>query len=97
MQEKKLLIIILKNFKSRLFPIKNLYKILSHERIPEVATEQTTEVLTEPTKAKKVTKAKFKCKMFSLELREEFLDKMKNEEKYINKQIFREYFNYQSH
>ena len=35
--------------------------------------------------------------MFSLELCEEFLDKMKNEEKNINKQIFKEYFNYQSH
>ena len=34
--------------------------------------------------------------MSSLKLREEFLNKIKNEEKNINEQIFREYFNYQS-
>ena len=35
---------------------------------------------TEPTKATKATKAKNKCKISSLKLREEYLNKIKNEE-----------------
>ena len=69
---------------SKLFPIKTLYKILTCEPTPESAAE--LEVATEPTKA---TKSKTKCKISSLKLREEFLNKIRNEEKNINKQIFR--------
>ena len=46
-------------------------------------------------RTKKATKAKTKLKISSLKLHEEFLNKIKIEEKNINEQIFREYFNYQ--
>ena len=51
------------------------------------------EVATEPTKA---IKAKNKCKISSLKLREEFLNKIKNEEKNINEKIIKEYFGYEA-
>ena len=72
---------VLNNFKSRLFPTKNLDKFQTRE--PEI----------ELTKA---TKTKTKRKIFSLKLREEFLNEIKNEDKNINQQIFRGYFNDQS-
>ena len=77
---------VLNNFKSKLFLIKNLYKIPA----PKVATEPTPEVATEPTKATKTNR-----KISTLILREEFLYEIKKEEKNINEQIFRQYFNYQ--
>ena len=43
----------LKDFKSRLFPIKNLDKIPTHQPTPEPAAEPTTGVAAEPTKYKK--------------------------------------------
>ena len=55
--------------------------------------DPTSEVATEPTKAKK---AKTTRKIFSLKLRENFLNEFKNEEKNINEQMFGEYFNYHS-
>ena len=77
---------VLNTFKSRLFPIKYLDKIATREPTPEPATEP--EVAIESTK---VTKAKTKRKMSSLKLHEEFLNKIKNEEKKNkNEQIFRE-------
>ena len=72
---------VLNNFKTRLFPTKNLDKFQTRE--PEI----------ELTKA---TKTKTKRKIFSLKLREEFLNEIKNEDKNINQQIFRGYFNDQS-
>ena len=51
---------------------------------PEVAEERAN-----------TTKAKCKRKIFSLKLREEFLNKITNEGKNINEQIFNELFNYQ--
>ena len=72
----------LNSFKSRFFPIKNLDKI------------PTREPATEPTKATKVKKAKTIRKISSLKLREEFLNKIKNEKK--NEQIFRDYILYQT-
>ena len=65
---------LLNSFKSRLFLIKNLDKIPTHEPTPEPATEP--EVGTQPTKAikatesMKATKAKTKGKISSLKLRE---------------------------
>ena len=75
---------VLNSFKSRLFPIKNVVKIPTRKPTPEPATEP--EVAREPTKA---TKAKIKRKISSLKLHEELL-------KNINKQIFKEYFGYES-
>ena len=69
---------VLNSFKSRLFPIKNLDKIPTHEPTPEPATEP--EVATELTEATKATKTKTKRKISSLQLHQEFLNKMKNEE-----------------
>ena len=51
--------------------------------------QQTT---TKPGVATKATKAEFKCKISSLKLCEEFLNKIKNEEKNTNETIFRDYF-----
>ena len=51
------------------------------------------EVATEPAKA---TKAKTKRKISSLKLGEEFSNKIKNEEKNISEQIFKEYFCHES-
>ena len=78
MQEKK----ILNTFKSRLFPIKNVDKIPSLEPIPEPEPEVATE--------SKEIKAKTKRKISPLKLREEFLNKVKNEGKNENEQIFKE-------
>ena len=75
--------IVFSNFKSRSFPIKQLDKISTCEPKPGVGTEPTKAVI-----------AKSKLKMSSLTLREEVLNKIKNEEKNKNKQTFREYFNY---
>ena len=66
----------LDSFKSRLFPIKNVDKILTRKPTPGPATEP--EVATEPTKA---TTTKTKSKIFSLKLREKFLNEIKNDEK----------------
>ena len=38
------------------------------------------------------SKTKSKCKKFPLEMREEFIHEIKNDEKNINEQIFKEYF-----
>ena len=84
-------------------PIKNLDKIPTNKRTPElaieptrkVASEATPEVATEPTKATKA-KAKTNCEIYPLKTREGCLNKIKNEEKNINEQIFGEYFSYQS-
>ena len=59
----------------------------------EPATER--EVATEPEVATELTKAKTKCRI-SLKLSENFLYKIKNEEKIINEHIFRDYFLYQT-
>ena len=79
-----------------MFPITNVDQIPTCESatVAEVATEQ--EVATELTKTTKATKAKTKRKIFSLKVREEFLNKIKNEENNINKQIFRDYFLFQT-
>ena len=58
---------VLNNFKSKLFPIKNL------EKIP--TREQATEPTSETTKA---TKPKTKRNISSLELLEEFLNEIKS-------------------
>ena len=39
-----------------------------------------------------LSKPKFECKKSSLELGEEFIDEIKNDEKNINEQLFKEYF-----
>ena len=80
---------VLSNFKSRLFLIKNLDTIPTRETTTEPATEP--EVAIELTKP---TKTNTKRKISSLKLRENFFNKIKNEEKNINEQIFRQYFNY---
>ena len=70
MQENKFLIVS----KADYLQYKNLDKIPTHQP----ATEP--ELATEPTKTK-ATKAKTNSKISSLRLREEFLNKIKNEEK----------------
>ena len=84
---------VLNNFKSRLFTTRNLDKTSTREQTFESAFQPTPEPTPETTK---VTKAKTKRKIYALNLCEILLNKIKNEEKYINEQIFREYFNYQS-
>ena len=84
---------VLNNFKSRLFTTRNLDKTSTREPTFESAFQPTPEPTPETTK---VTKAKTKRKIYALNLCEILLNKIKNEEKYINEQIFREYFNYQS-
>ena len=69
---------------TKLFLIKTLDKILTCEPTPEPEAEP--EGAAEPTKE---TKLKTKCKISSLKLHEEFLNKIRNEEKNINRQIFR--------
>ena len=66
---------VLNNFKSRIFPIKKLNKISTHESILEVSAE--------PTKARK-RNAKNKCKISSLKSRKEFLNKSKMKRKWAN-------------
>ena len=70
-----------------MFPIRNLDKRPTHEPTPEVATE--------PTKTAKALKTKTKRKISSLKLRKDFLNKIKNKDKNINEQIFKDYFFYQ--
>ena len=84
---------VLNNFKSRLFTTRNLDKTSTREPTFESAFQPTPEPTPETTK---VTKAKTKRKIYPLNFCEILLNKTKNEEKYINEQIFREYFNYQS-
>ena len=84
---------VLNNFKSRLFTTRNLDKTSTREPTFESAFQPTPEPTPETTK---VAKAKTKHKIYPLNLCEILLNKTKNEEKYINEQIFREYFNYQS-
>ena len=84
---------VLNNFKSRLFTTRNLDKTSTREQTFESAFQPTPEPTPETTK---VTKAKTKRKIYPLNLCEILLNKTKNKEKYINEQIFREYFNYQS-
>ena len=71
---------VLSNFKSRLFPIKNLHKIPTHVPTPEIATEPATE----PTKHKKS----------KLKLQQEFIDKILANEREINDEIIWNYFKY---
>ena len=68
-------------------------KFSTHEPAeePEVSKEQATE----PEAARRAKKGRTKCKISSWKLREEFLNKIKNKEKYINGQIFK-YFFYQT-
>ena len=75
---------VLNSFKRRLFPIESLDKFPTREPTPEAATETIA--------AAKATKPKAKRKISLLKLGEEFLDKIKSEEKNINKQIFKDYF-----
>ena len=71
---------VLNSFKSRLFPIKNLDTFPTRE--PTRGTTTETKVAKEPAKQPiKATKAKTKRKISSLKLREELLNKIKNEEK----------------
>ena len=60
-------------FKSRLLP--------TREPATEAELATTPEVATEPRKAAKATKPKTKCKISSLKLRKEFLNKIKIDEK----------------
>ena len=72
---------VLNNFKSRLFPIRNLDKILTREPTsqvaieptPEVAIETTSEVAIETTKA---TKAKTERKISLLKLHKDILNEI---------------------
>ena len=81
---------VLNSFRSRLFPIKNL------DKIPTQKPATEPEIATEPTKARKATEAKTESKISSLKLCEEFLNEIKNEEKNVNEQIFRDNSLFQS-
>ena len=78
------------SFKTRLFPIKNLNKIPLNE--PATEPKGAKESVTEPEVAAKATKANTKRKIFSLKFPEELLNNIKNEEKNINEQIFKDHF-----
>ena len=62
---------VINNFKSKIFPIKNL------DKTPTLKPAPDSKVFDKP----KTTKAKTKCKIFPLKLREDFLSEIKNEEK----------------
>ena len=85
---------VLNSFKSRLFLLKKLDKIATREpaKEQEVAKEPAKEPATEPKVATKAKNKKTKRKISSLKLSEGFLNKIKNEEKNINEQIFKDYF-----
>ena len=72
---------VLNNFEIRLFPIKCLNKILTHEPTPELPKETK-----EPTKHKKS----------KLKLQQEFMNKNIADEKDINDELFWKYFKYQN-
>ena len=78
------------SFKTRLFPIKNLNKVPLNE--PATEPKGAKESVTEPEVAAKATKANTKRKIFSLKFPEELLNNIKNEEKNINEQIFKDHF-----
>ena len=73
---------VLNSFKSKMFPIKKLDKVVARESAPEPATEP--EVETELTKATKVSKAQTKRKISSLNLRENFEMKLKMKKKVLS-------------
>ena len=85
---------VLNNFKSSIFPMKSLDKLVTSEPTPgatpkpETATKLEVELWT--------TKTKTKCRIPAGKLREEFSNKIKKEEKNTNEQIFEEYFGYES-
>ena len=54
--------------------------------------KQQKKTVIEPEVATKATKSKNRCKISSLKLREEFLNKIKNEEIKKNEQIFKKFF-----
>ena len=74
----------------RIFPIRNL------DEIPTRKPTAEPKVATESTKSTKAAKAETKRKISSLKLREEFLNKIRSEEKNTNEQTFLEYFFYQA-
>ena len=80
--------IVLNSFEGRLFLTKNVDKISTREPV--------TEAVPKPTKTTRAIKIKTKRKISSLKLLENFLNRIKNEEKDTNEKMFRDYFLYQT-
>ena len=75
-----------RNFKSKLFPRKYQIKTSKHKRKPDATLKQVPEPEPQP--------AKCICRICSSKLYKQFLNEIKNEEKNVNEQMFREYFQY---
>ena len=71
-----------------MFLTKNVDKISTREPVTEAVPKQT--------KTTRAIKTKTKRKISPLKLLENFLNRIKNEEKDINEKIFRDYFLYQT-
>ena len=97
---------VLNNFKSRIFSIKDKIPTSQHEPTPETTPEPAPEPALElarepsPKPAPKSTlnpkvfdTPKNKRKILRLKSRDKYLNEIKNEEKNINNQIFKENFN----
>ena len=79
---------VLNSFEGRLFLTKNVDKISTREPVTKAVPKQT--------KTTRAIKTKTKRKISPLKLLENFLNRIKNEEKDINEKIFRDYFLYQT-
>ena len=85
----------------RIFSIKDSISTSEREPTPEPTPEPTLEPAPELTpelasNPKVSSIPKTKRKILSLKLCQKFLNEIKNEEKDINNQIFKEYFHYQT-
>ena len=84
---------IFNNFKSKIFPKKNLDKILTSEPTPDPTPNPSVFDAAKPTKAQ-AKKSKKKHKISPLNLCENFMNEIENDKKNINNEIFMEYFNH---
>ena len=75
-----------RNFKSKLFPRKSQIKTSKHKPKPDATLKLAPEPEPQP--------AKCICRICSSKLYKQFLNEIKNEEKNVNEQMFREYFQY---
>ena len=92
---------ILDNFKSRLFPIKNLNKIPTREPTPEkaaeLATEPTPKVATELTPKQATDATPTKHNKSKLKLQQAFMNEIIVDKKDINNEIVLNYLNIRIH
>ena len=77
--------------------MKNQSKVLTVELKPERTPESTSSpTVFDTLKSRKELAGKSKCKISPLKLHENFENKIENDKKSINNEIFREYFLYRN-